>query len=206
MGEDGRKHHDVRKLFSDADVNKDGKLDYHEFCAVLNRFGYVDDGNLEKLMRRFDFDDSGFIDYHEFMRYFAPQLYSSEQHNEMDRRSTMLAVSSGIAVHKRPRQVVRKTRGLVEGLADAQKPEDMIKRSTSRQGQGLERQNSEELENLESRMMKRIEGRRKNLKLELNDIFLNRLDSTDHISVKIYYVNYNILRFSKGLSNLVFNF
>jgi len=47
---------------------------------------------------------------------------------------------------------------------------------------------------------------RKNLKLELNDIFLNRLDSTDHISVKIYYVNYNILRFSKGLSNLVFNF
>ena len=161
LGEESEKHRDVRQLFLDADVNKDGKLDYLEFSGVFYRFGYVDDGSLHKLMRRFDFDDSGFIDYQEFMRYFAPQLYSSEQHGEMDRRSTILAVTDGLenrGIYKRQQSVGRKPRGLVEGLAGAQKEEDVIHRKSTATAKEVENQNLEDLENLETRMVSRIEG------------------------------------------------
>ena len=47
---------------------------------------------------------------------------------------------------------------------------------------------------------------RKNLKINLDNTFLNRLVTTDFILTKFTYVNYNILKFEKGQANLVFNF
>lgn len=47
---------------------------------------------------------------------------------------------------------------------------------------------------------------RKNLKMEFDSTFLNRLSSSDFIIIKFTYVNYNILKFSKGYGSLVFNF
>ena len=47
---------------------------------------------------------------------------------------------------------------------------------------------------------------RKNLKINLDSTFLNRLTATDTILTKFIYVNYNILKFNKGQSSLVFNF
>lgn len=47
---------------------------------------------------------------------------------------------------------------------------------------------------------------RKNLKMEFDSTFLNRLSSSDFIIIKFTYINYNILKFSKGYGSLVFNF
>ena len=47
---------------------------------------------------------------------------------------------------------------------------------------------------------------RKNLKINLDSTFLNRLTSTDTILIKFIYVNYNILKFNKGQTSLVFGF
>ena len=45
---------------------------------------------------------------------------------------------------------------------------------------------------------------RKTIKLSLTDEFLNRISSSDYILINFLSVNYNILKFNKGLCNLVF--
>lgn len=50
----------------------------------------------------------------------------------------------------------------------------------------------------------RLDRKRLNIKLENN--FMNTINDTDQIIVNVVAVNYNILKFSNGLCNLVFNF
>jgi hypothetical protein len=47
---------------------------------------------------------------------------------------------------------------------------------------------------------------KKFLKITLNDDFLDRLVDTDYIITNIFSVNYNILRFKKGMASLAFSF
>ena len=47
---------------------------------------------------------------------------------------------------------------------------------------------------------------RKRLNIKLSNEFINSLNDTDKIIVNIVGINYNILKFSNGLCNLVFNF
>lgn len=47
---------------------------------------------------------------------------------------------------------------------------------------------------------------KKFLKITLNDDFLDRLVDTDYIITNVFSVNYNILRFKKGMANLAFSF
>ena len=47
---------------------------------------------------------------------------------------------------------------------------------------------------------------KKFLKISLNDDFLNRLSDDDYIISNVFSINYNILRFRKGMASLVFSF
>lgn len=47
---------------------------------------------------------------------------------------------------------------------------------------------------------------KKFLKITLNDDFLDRLVDTDYIITNVFSVNYNILRFKKGMASLAFSF
>ena len=47
---------------------------------------------------------------------------------------------------------------------------------------------------------------KKFLKINLNDDFLNRLNDDEYIITNVFSTNYNILRFKKGMTNLVFSF
>ncbi len=47
---------------------------------------------------------------------------------------------------------------------------------------------------------------RKRLNIKLTDNFMNTINDSDQIIVNVVAVNYNILKFSNGLCNLVFNF
>lgn len=47
---------------------------------------------------------------------------------------------------------------------------------------------------------------KKFLKISLNDEFLNRLSDDDYIISNVFSINYNILRFRKGMASLVFSF
>jgi len=44
------------------------------------------------------------------------------------------------------------------------------------------------------------------LKILLTDEFYNSIDTDDNIVINVYSVNYNVLRFSKGIAGLAFNF
>lgn len=47
---------------------------------------------------------------------------------------------------------------------------------------------------------------KKFLKISLNQDFLNRLEDNDYILTNIFSVNYNVLRFKKGMASLAFSF
>ena len=47
---------------------------------------------------------------------------------------------------------------------------------------------------------------RKRLNIKLSNEFINSLNENDQIIVNVVGISYNILKFSNGLCNLVFNF
>ena len=146
--------HYFRDVFKDADLDGNGTLDYEEFRCAMEDIGFEDDGSLQKLMARFDSNNSGSSDYDEFMRFFAPEIYTAEELAtiESTAAAAYLQRESFLVKGGRPAHML----GLVEGLSGA-KEADMIKQSNVGTQGGGNRRGSEEFENMENRMIQKIE-------------------------------------------------
>jgi calcium-dependent protein kinase len=60
---------DLNRIMEDADINKDGTIDYHEFLAATINMGKLDrDENLVKAFEHFDEDGNGKISREELTK------------------------------------------------------------------------------------------------------------------------------------------
>ena len=66
----------VERVFSFIDENKDGKLDYDEFCKCLKylRFPYPKQ-DFRQIFNKVDLNHSGFVELVEFKKFVAKQSY-----------------------------------------------------------------------------------------------------------------------------------